>query len=179
MKRTAGTLYLSQLCFYWLPATRHRNSPNQGFKWNLGSITIDVKTRPLLGERIYVPQVTVTNGSDLPITITSVELAAKQGTYANKPDSLGAIRQLCRPVRLKRSTSGSTSPMTLGKLFFDSRRVASALQESRSRRNRSRVSYRWTPRHQCAINLINAVYRRCGVLDGLVRFPDYQDWRTS
>jgi hypothetical protein len=32
-----------------------------------------------------VPHVTVTNSSDSPITITSIELVAKRGTYINKP----------------------------------------------------------------------------------------------
>ena len=37
-----------------------------------------------------MPQLTVTNNSDLPIAISSVELAAKRGTNANKPRQPGS-----------------------------------------------------------------------------------------
>lgn len=54
-------------------------------------ITLNLKTEhPLIGENWYVPQVTVTNNSDSPVTITSVELVAKRGTYANKPRQPGS-----------------------------------------------------------------------------------------
>lgn len=49
-------------------------------------LTIKVKTEhPLVGDDLYVPSVAVTNISDSPITITSVELIAKRGPYANRP----------------------------------------------------------------------------------------------
>ena len=122
MKRTAGTLYFITVMFLLVacgPAIAIRQI--RASNGTSAPITIDVKTRyPLVGERIYEPQVTVTNGSDLPITITSVELAAKQGTYANKPRQPGSYPSTVPPGKTERSTSGSTSPMTLGKLFFDS-----------------------------------------------------------
>ena len=87
MKRTAGVLYLitvSLLLVACDPAITIRQ-----IKASNGAstpITIEVKTEhPIVGHTWYTPQVTVTNGSDSPITITSVELAAKRGTYANKP----------------------------------------------------------------------------------------------
>jgi hypothetical protein len=90
MKRTAGTLYrlylitVSLLLVACDPAITIRQ-----IKASTGSsapITIEVKTeRPLVGEDLYVPNVAVTNISDSPITITSVELAAKRGPSANKP----------------------------------------------------------------------------------------------
>ena len=49
-------------------------------------ITIQVKTtHQLIGEGWYDPEVEVTNSSDSPITITSVELFAQGVTYENKP----------------------------------------------------------------------------------------------
>jgi hypothetical protein len=61
-------------------------------------IKIAVKTEhPLVGHTWYDPQVTVTNGSDSPITITSVELAAKRNTYANKPRQPGSYPSLVPP----------------------------------------------------------------------------------
>jgi hypothetical protein len=49
-------------------------------------ITIQVKTtHQLTGEGWYDPEVEVTNSSDSPITITSVELFAQGVTYENKP----------------------------------------------------------------------------------------------
>src|SRR5215475_11544491 len=47
-------------------------------------IQIQVKAqRQLIGNTWYVPPVTITNASDTPICITSIELVTKQGTYAN------------------------------------------------------------------------------------------------
>jgi hypothetical protein len=87
MKPIAGTLYLiavSLLLVACDPGMTIRQ-----IKASTGPsapITIEVKTEhPLVGEDLYVPNVAVTNISDSPITITSVELAAKRGTYANKP----------------------------------------------------------------------------------------------
>src|SRR6266481_5826975 len=92
MKRTAGTLYLitvSLLLVACDPAISIRQVKNSN--GTSAPITIDVKTEhPLVGTTRYVPQVTITNGSDSPITITSVELAAKGGTYANKPRQPGS-----------------------------------------------------------------------------------------
>lgn len=49
-------------------------------------ITIEVKTTDqLIGEDWYDPEVKVTNSSDTPITVTSVELTAQGVTYENKP----------------------------------------------------------------------------------------------
>lgn len=99
MKRTAGSLYFIAVIFLSVacdPAItiRQIRASNE----TSAPITIDVKTQHLLiGERIYVPQVTVRNGSDLPITITSVELAAKQGTYANKPRQPGSYPSTVSP----------------------------------------------------------------------------------
>lgn len=99
MKRTAGSLYFIAVIFLSVacdPAItiRQIRASNE----TSAPITIDVKTQHLLiGERIYVPQVTVRNGSDLPITITSVELAAKQRTYANKPRQPGSYPTTVSP----------------------------------------------------------------------------------
>jgi hypothetical protein len=47
-------------------------------------VLIRVKsTRQLIGETWYAPEIQVTNSLKSPITITSVELAAQSGTYAN------------------------------------------------------------------------------------------------
>jgi hypothetical protein len=87
MKRTAGTLYLITVSLLLVdcdPGMTIRqikvsNGPS-------AQLTINVKTQhPLIGHTWYVPQVTVNNCSNSPITITSVELAAKRGTYANRP----------------------------------------------------------------------------------------------
>src|SRR5260370_38408553 len=92
MKRTAGTLYFTTVMFLFVAcdpaiAIRQIRASNGTSAW----ITIDVKTQhPLVGERIYVPQVTITNGSGLPIPITSVELTANQGPYPNKPRQPGS-----------------------------------------------------------------------------------------
>ncbi len=99
MKRTAGTLYFITVMFLLVacdPAIAIRQI--RASNGTSAPITIDVRTQnPLVGERIYVPQVTMTNGSDLPITITSVELAAKQGTYANKPRQPGSYPSTVPP----------------------------------------------------------------------------------
>ena len=53
-------------------------------------ITIDIKREnPLVGETSYVPSIMVTNSSESPIVITSVELVTKRGTYLNKPRQPG------------------------------------------------------------------------------------------
>jgi hypothetical protein len=47
-------------------------------------VLIHVKsTRQLIGETLYTPETQARNSLESPITITSVELAAKSGTYAN------------------------------------------------------------------------------------------------
>jgi hypothetical protein len=49
-------------------------------------ISVDVKTtRQFVGEKWYSPQTIATNTSDLPITITGVELFAEGTTFQNKP----------------------------------------------------------------------------------------------
>src|SRR6266478_3510269 len=69
MKRTAGTLYFITVMFLLVacdPAIAIRQI--RASNGTSAPITIDVRTRyPLVGERIYEPQVTVTDGSDLPI----------------------------------------------------------------------------------------------------------------
>jgi hypothetical protein len=87
MKRTAETLYLiavSLLLVACDPAITIRQ-----IKASNGTstpITIEVKTEhPFAGHTSYVPEVTVTNSSDSLVSITSVEVATKRGTYANKP----------------------------------------------------------------------------------------------
>lgn len=99
MKWTAGTLYLVALSLLLVacdPAITIRqikasNGPP-------APVTIDVKTEhPIVGHNWYAPQVTVTNGSDSPITITSVELAAKRAAYANKPRQPGSYPSAVLP----------------------------------------------------------------------------------
>lgn len=92
MKRIAGTPYLITISFLLVacdPAITIRQiKASNGIS---APITIEVKTQhPLVGQTMYVTQVTVTNGSDSPVTITSVELAAKEGTYTNKPRQPGS-----------------------------------------------------------------------------------------
>jgi len=49
-------------------------------------ISVDVKTtHQMIGEGWYGPRVTVTNSSDIPITITGVELIADGTTFQNQP----------------------------------------------------------------------------------------------
>ena len=92
MKRTAGTLYFITVMLLLVacdPAITIRQM--KASDGTSSPITINIKTQhPLVGHTFYVPQVTVTNGSDSPITITSVELAAKRGTYSNKPRKPGS-----------------------------------------------------------------------------------------
>ena len=87
MKPIAGTLCLIAVSF--LPVACDPGMTIRQMKASTGTsapIKIEVKTEhPLVGEDLYVPNVTVTNILDSPITITSVELAAKRSTYANKP----------------------------------------------------------------------------------------------
>ena len=53
---------------------------------SLSQVAIKVKTRhQLIGERSYLTQIEVTNAFDSPITVTSIELIARDVTYANKP----------------------------------------------------------------------------------------------
>ena len=48
-------------------------------------VVVNIKqTRQLIGEKLYYPDVKVTNSSGLPMTVTNVELAARNKTYANK-----------------------------------------------------------------------------------------------
>jgi hypothetical protein len=87
MKRTAGTLYLIAVSL--LLAACDPGITIRQIKASNGTsdpMRVEVKTgHPLIGQTFYAPHVTVTNDSDSLITITSVELAAKRGTYANKP----------------------------------------------------------------------------------------------
>jgi hypothetical protein len=87
MKWTDGTLYLvavSLLLVACDPGMTIRQI--KAANGTSDAVRIDVKTEhPLIGHTFYAPQVTVTNDSDSPIAITSVELAAKRGTYTNKP----------------------------------------------------------------------------------------------
>jgi hypothetical protein len=90
MKRTAGKLYLITVSLLLVACdpgmTIRQIKASNGTS---ASITLNVKTEhPLIGHTWYVPQVTVTNSSDSPITITSVDLIAKRGTYRNKPRHL-------------------------------------------------------------------------------------------
>jgi hypothetical protein len=90
MKRTTGTLYLITVSLLLVACdpgmTIRQIKVSNGTS---AQLTINVKTQhPLIGHTWYVPQVTVTNSSDSPITITSVELVAKRGTYVNKPRQL-------------------------------------------------------------------------------------------
>lgn len=51
-------------------------------------LSVDVKTtHQLIGERWYDPQIIATNSSDIPITITSVELIAGTATFQNRPQA--------------------------------------------------------------------------------------------
>lgn len=99
MKRTAGALYLitvSLLLVACDPGMTIRQI--EASNGTPARITLNVKTKHLLiGETSYVPQVTVTNNSDSPITITSVELIAKRGTYANKPLQPGSYPMAVPP----------------------------------------------------------------------------------
>jgi len=87
MRRTAGTLYLITVSLLLVACdpgmTIRQTKASNGTS---DPITIKVKTEhPLIGHTFYAPRVTVINGSDSPITITSVELVVKRGTYPNKP----------------------------------------------------------------------------------------------
>ncbi len=99
MKRTAGTLYLITVSLLFVACdpgmTIRQVKASNGTS---DAITIEVKTEhPLIGHTFYAPQVTVTNDSDSPITITSVELAAKRGTYPNKPLHSGSYPSAVPP----------------------------------------------------------------------------------
>lgn len=64
--------------------------PDPGLRLGVRALAHVKTEHPLIGETRYVPQVMVTNNSDSPITITSVELVAKRGTNANKPRQPGS-----------------------------------------------------------------------------------------
>jgi hypothetical protein len=86
-KRAAGTLYLITVSLLLVACdpgmTIRQIEVSNGTS---AQLTINVKTQhPQSGHTWYVPQVTVTNSSDSPIAITSVELAATRGAYVNKP----------------------------------------------------------------------------------------------
>ena len=87
MKRIAGTPYLITISILLVACdSAIRIRQIKASNGTSAPIAIEVKTQhPLVGQTWYVPQVTVTNGSDSPITITSVELATKESTYTNKP----------------------------------------------------------------------------------------------
>jgi hypothetical protein len=92
MKRTARKPYLITIELLLVacdPAITIRQiMPSNGTS---APITINVKAQhPMIGNTGYVPQVTVTNGSDSPIAVISVELSTKTGTYVNKPRQLGS-----------------------------------------------------------------------------------------
>ncbi|HWN77476.1 MAG TPA: hypothetical protein VNN81_06295 [Bradyrhizobium sp.] len=101
MKRTAGTLYLITVSL--LLAACDPGMTIRQIKASRGTsdpVTIEVKTEhPLIGHTFYAPHVTVINGSDSSITITSVELAAKRGTYPNKPRRPGSYPSAVPPGR--------------------------------------------------------------------------------
>jgi hypothetical protein len=92
MKRTAETLYFITVIFLLVACDKaiivHQIKAPKGA---LAPITIEVRTEhPFGGHTWYVPDVAVTNVSDSPITITSVELVTKRGTYSNKPRQPGS-----------------------------------------------------------------------------------------
>ena len=61
-----------------------QNDSRAGSNVGKSPVLIHVKsTRQLIGETLYAPEIQVTNSLESPITITSVELAAQSGTYAN------------------------------------------------------------------------------------------------
>ena len=62
------------------------------------AVGIHVKTsHPLIGQTWYAPEVKVTNPSDSPITITSVELVTRRETYANKTARPGTYPLVIQP----------------------------------------------------------------------------------
>lgn len=69
--------------------TIRQGVPNEGSGANT-SVAIHVRTiNPLIGETWYAPEVTITNLSDSPITLTAVELVAQRSTLQNKPRRSG------------------------------------------------------------------------------------------
>ena len=61
-------------------------------------VAIHVKTsHPLIGHTWYAPEVKVTNLSDSPVTITSVELVTRRKTYASKTARPGSYPLVIQP----------------------------------------------------------------------------------
>jgi len=92
MKRTAQTLYLITVVLLLVacdPAITIRQIKSSN--GTSAPITIKVKTQhPMIGNTRYVPQVTVTNDVNSPITVTSTELSTKIGAYVNRPRQPGS-----------------------------------------------------------------------------------------
>jgi hypothetical protein len=73
-------------------------------------MTIEIKTtHQFIGEGWYDPQVKVNNSSDLPITITRVELVAQAATYENQPRAAESY-----PLTVP---AGSTASLDIGFRF--------------------------------------------------------------
>jgi hypothetical protein len=67
------------------------NEPNRGVLVRVGT------SHSFIGERWYAPVVRATNASDLPITITSVELALHDSTCSNEPRQASSYPLLLHP----------------------------------------------------------------------------------
>ena len=142
MKRTAGALYVITVSLLLVACdpgmTIRQIKTSNGTS---AQITLNVKTEhPLIGETSYVPQVTVTNNSDSSITITSVELVAKRGTYANKPLQPGSYPLAVPPGKTETLDIRFDLADYVKKTFFRQPAELQVHYKSRSQGETARVS---------------------------------------
>jgi hypothetical protein len=71
--------------------TRVESERNRGVLVQVGT------SHSFIGERSYAPIMRVTNSSDLPITITNVELALHDSTRSNEPRQASSYPLVLRP----------------------------------------------------------------------------------
>jgi hypothetical protein len=75
-------------------------------------VSVNVKTtHQLIGERSYLPDVTLTNSSYFEVTITSIDLVARGETYENRPQDTK-----CYPLKV---LAQSTAPLDVHFRFTD------------------------------------------------------------
>jgi hypothetical protein len=99
------------------------------------AVAIHVKTsHPLIGQTCYAPEVKVTNPSDSPITITSVELVTRRETYANKTARPGTYPLVIQPGSTEIIDVGFRLNDDVKKTFFNSQPSCGCATELATRR---------------------------------------------
>jgi len=99
LKRTAAAVFMAVLVLATGcdPAITIRQVPPPGAT-NSSRVLVSVKTtHSFIGETWYAAEVTVTNSSVLPITLTEVELVARGVTYKNRPPATETYPSIVPP----------------------------------------------------------------------------------